>query len=231
MERPKKRPEGALLEALRERAGGLTVRGAAKRVSISEARWRQIENGYQVPTKGVYLPVIAPPETLAEMVRALGGTPIDLRNVGRLDASEALMRMGERQIPLEELLSRASDFDLAVELARRLAPAASRVDVVWPNQDEPIQVDPDAASPFDRPPAPNDFFGRRRTTPEQPDPETEASQQAPGDGGYWLADKQLPDDLPEAAAEGHGGDEDPVRRAKRELDEAGEESQDDGGVE
>ncbi|QHB99445.1 hypothetical protein EK0264_03555 [Epidermidibacterium keratini] len=100
-----------------------------------------------------------------------------------------------------------SEYDLAMELARRLAPTTTS--------------DETNVSAFDRPPRPNVFA----------EPETEASRQAPDDGGYWRSDKRIPEDLPAAAAEGHGGEEDPVRRRKRELDEAGEESQDDGGAE
>lgn len=86
--RPEPPTEAALIDAARRRAR-LTVREAAQRSGLSEARWRQITNGYQV-VSGTKLAVKAPAETLARMALAMGLAPEQLARVGRPDAAEVL---------------------------------------------------------------------------------------------------------------------------------------------
>lgn len=91
---PEQRPEGALIEAARERMEPkLSGRAAASAAGISDGRWRQIVNGYLSAGQGNYIPVVAPPETLARMARVVGVTPEDLTRVGREDAAGVLVRM------------------------------------------------------------------------------------------------------------------------------------------
>lgn len=86
--RPEPPTEAALIDAARRRAR-LTVRKAAQLSGLSEARWRQITNGYQV-VSGTKLAVRAPAETVARMALAMDLTPDQLAKVGRPDAAEAL---------------------------------------------------------------------------------------------------------------------------------------------
>jgi transcriptional regulator with XRE-family HTH domain len=79
------RPEGALIQSAMKR-GRLSARKAAARVGLSEARWRQIMNGYQ-SVGGQKVPVFGPPETIARMAAAVGVTSDQLRAVAREDAA------------------------------------------------------------------------------------------------------------------------------------------------
>ncbi|WP_195166918.1 helix-turn-helix transcriptional regulator [Mycobacteroides abscessus] len=84
-------PEAALIRRLRTAmTPKLSIRAAAADVGISEARWRQVESGYQTVRAGVQEPVIAPAETLARMANGVDATPDQLRDVGRADAAEVL---------------------------------------------------------------------------------------------------------------------------------------------
>ena len=91
-EKPTPTPEGKLIQAAIKRAG-ISARQAADRAGLSEGRWRQIANGYQVVSKGVYIPVEGPPETVAAMARVAGIAPDELDEVGREDAATALREM------------------------------------------------------------------------------------------------------------------------------------------
>lgn len=95
MTSPYKRPEGDLLSRLRKRAPQeISQRAAAQLAGISEGRWRQIEAGYSSPGRGQRVEVIAPADTLARMVRVLGGTEDELRDAQREDAAEQLTQLG-----------------------------------------------------------------------------------------------------------------------------------------
>lgn len=72
------------------KASGRSVRSLAANARISDTRWRHIVKGWQPVPKGGRVEVRAPAETLARMAGALGLTPEDLRNVGRVDAANAM---------------------------------------------------------------------------------------------------------------------------------------------
>ena len=91
---PEQRPEGALIEQAREsRTPRLSGRAAAAAAGISDGRWRQIVNGYQSAGQGLYIPVVAPPDTLARMARVVGVTPEELTDAGREDAAGELLKL------------------------------------------------------------------------------------------------------------------------------------------
>lgn len=93
---PAQRPEGALIEAARESLQPrLSGRAAAAAAGISDGRWRQIVNGYLSAGRQQYIPVVAPPETLARMARVVGVTPEQLADVGREDAAGELVRINQ----------------------------------------------------------------------------------------------------------------------------------------
>jgi hypothetical protein len=84
-------PEATLIRQRREGfVPKLSIRAAAKKIGLSEGRWRQIESGYQTPTAGVQTPVIAPAETLARMAHVVGVTADELRSADRADAASLL---------------------------------------------------------------------------------------------------------------------------------------------
>lgn len=83
--------EGALIEAARaRRVPRLSIRKLAELAGISDARWRQIENGYSTPRKDIHVPVTAPAETLARMAQVADVTPGELRKADREDAAKIL---------------------------------------------------------------------------------------------------------------------------------------------
>lgn len=91
---PEQRPEGALIEGARERMQPkMSGRAAAAAAGISDGRWRQIINGYLSAGQGHYIPVIAPPDTLARMARVVGVSPEQLTEVGREDAAAELLKL------------------------------------------------------------------------------------------------------------------------------------------
>lgn len=71
----------------------LSARKLASQAGISEGRWRQIVNGYQSMGGGQYVPVVAPPLTLARMAEVVGVDPTQLREAGRADAADELERL------------------------------------------------------------------------------------------------------------------------------------------
>ncbi|QVJ03015.1 helix-turn-helix transcriptional regulator [Nocardiopsis eucommiae] len=99
-EKPTPTPEGELIQSAIKRAK-LSARQAAERAGISEGRWRQIANGYQVVAKGTYIPVTGPAETVAAMAEVAGVTAVQLAEVGREDAAEELRakRGSEGSVP------------------------------------------------------------------------------------------------------------------------------------
>lgn len=92
-ERPEQPPEGTLIKAAQKRTGK-SARKAASEAGISEGRWRQIVDGYQSVSAGVYASVRGPAHTVARMAAAVGLKPTDLENVGRDDVADA-MRQAE----------------------------------------------------------------------------------------------------------------------------------------
>lgn len=102
---PAQPPEGALIESARERrVPRLSIREISKLAGLSEARWRQIEKGYQTPRKDFHVPVTAPADTLGRMAHAAGVSPKELREVGRQDAANWLDNMlgaGDDPPPVE----------------------------------------------------------------------------------------------------------------------------------
>jgi hypothetical protein len=112
-DRPAQRPEGKLIETAMLRKG-MSTRSAAPLAGISEARWRQIVSGYQSAGRGVSVPVIATPRTLAKMARAVGVTEEQLITAGREDAAEVLRDLGATSS--EDV--RASDTPAFDELTR-----------------------------------------------------------------------------------------------------------------
>jgi hypothetical protein len=85
---PAQRPEGEILKKA-QRASGQSIRQVATSAGMSDARWRQIVNGY-MHVSGVNAEVVAPPKTLARMAHVVGVTPEQLVSAGREDAADAL---------------------------------------------------------------------------------------------------------------------------------------------
>lgn len=92
--KPTPMPEGELIRSALTRTG-LSARKAAEKAGISEGRWRQIVNGYQVVTKGTYVPVRGPADTLAVMAQTVDIQPEQLAEAGRPDAAEELKKLRE----------------------------------------------------------------------------------------------------------------------------------------
>jgi transcriptional regulator with XRE-family HTH domain len=110
--KPEPQPEGKLISYARMIAG-LSVREAARRAGISEARWRQIANGYQV-TRGEYFPEVGSPAgTVARMARGVYVTPEALEEAGRADAAGELRNLNHSS----EATNHPSD-DLDQRIAR-----------------------------------------------------------------------------------------------------------------
>lgn len=112
-------------------ARGMSARAAAKEASLSDARWRQIVNGYASVGAGQTVPVEGPAETIARMAMAVGVTPDQLRQAGRTDAADLLLVLGGMQAEsewqavgtaLDRLLRIRSELD-AVIAELRSAPA------------------------------------------------------------------------------------------------------------
>jgi hypothetical protein len=97
-ERPEQPPEGALIKAAQKRIGK-SARKAAREAGISEGRWRQIVDGYQSVSTGLYAPVRGPAHTVARMATAVGLTPAELEAAGRSDVADA-MRQAESAKPV-----------------------------------------------------------------------------------------------------------------------------------
>jgi hypothetical protein len=128
-DRPEPPPWGVVITAARKRAG-LSAREAARRAGISEGRWRQIADGYQVVSPGIYAQVRGPAATVAKMAAVAGVTPAELRAAGREDAGGQLARQQQRSHG-EEMLERVRALDtsqarellatIAMQLGVRLA--------------------------------------------------------------------------------------------------------------
>ena len=90
--KPKQPPEAALIARKREEAPRLSRRAAAARAGISEARWRQLEDGYRT-FRGQQFAEVAPAPILARMARAVGVTPAELEDAARPDAAAELVAL------------------------------------------------------------------------------------------------------------------------------------------
>lgn len=95
--RPAPPPEAALIAAATKRSG-MSARKAATRAGISDARWRQIVNGYQ-SVSGTNTPVRAPADRLARMAQVVGVTATQLRDAGREDAAAELEELSKVESP------------------------------------------------------------------------------------------------------------------------------------
>lgn len=115
-ERPEQRPEGRLIGIAQKRPR-LSNREAAGRAGMSEGHWRAIVSGSRSMGKDLWMPVKAPPETLARMAQVVGVTPEQLAEAGREDAAEALRALP----PPEGGPSEPTVAKLAAEVARLTA--------------------------------------------------------------------------------------------------------------
>lgn len=71
----------------------LSARQAATKAGMSDARWRQIVNGYQSAGAGQTVEVRGPDETIARMAHVVGVTPEQLREAGRPEAADLLIAL------------------------------------------------------------------------------------------------------------------------------------------
>lgn len=85
------RPEGKLLQAA-AKMRDVSMRELAELVGLSEARVRNVVNGYQAVGQGQRISIVGPEDTVAKLAGALGVTPEQLETVGRSDAAHALRR-------------------------------------------------------------------------------------------------------------------------------------------
>lgn len=129
MTKPEQTPTGALLSQEIKRKG-LSQREVARQANLSEGRLRQILNGYASVGHGQYIPVSAPPATVARIALVLNLTTNELGRVD-LEAASELHNMTRPPGPTDEDIERSirrsqpgwdmSDQDLIDELARRLS--------------------------------------------------------------------------------------------------------------
>jgi len=101
-------PEALLIAGLREKPPRMSIREAAARAGISDARWRQIEHGVRY-FRGVPHPETGPAPTVAKMAFAVGVTPDDLSGAGRADAAgelEAILDAIDEKLHQPELSAR-----------------------------------------------------------------------------------------------------------------------------
>lgn len=99
-DKPAQRPEGALIgDALKNL--GISARQIAPRAGLTDARWRQIVNGYASAGANQYVVVKAPPDTLARMAAAVGVSPEQLEEADRADAAAELRNLisGSPSVP------------------------------------------------------------------------------------------------------------------------------------
>ena len=132
--RPPQPPVMQLIEQRRDRLG-MSKRAAAALAVISEARWRQLENGYR-EIRGVPVTEEAPDQTLARMALAVRLAPEDIepfspraalmladlmaeRNASsQQDADEAARMVGA--LPANRMLSSRDRARLEAEIAEAL---------------------------------------------------------------------------------------------------------------
>lgn len=85
--------------AIRAARGSMSVRAAARAADMSEARWRQLENGYQVVAKDHRVPVRPSERTVRAMAKAVG-----------LDLLEAFEKSG-LPVPADVVAGRQVEVD------------------------------------------------------------------------------------------------------------------------
>lgn len=90
--------EWPLGQFIRDARGTLSIREAARRASISEGRWRQVELGYQQVGGGITVPVQPRPQTLAAMCKAISA-----------DVAEALRLAGHNPDQFDWLTDATED--------------------------------------------------------------------------------------------------------------------------
>lgn len=113
-QRPEQPPEGALIKASLKRTGK-SARKAAREAGMSEGRWRQIVDGYQIVSAGVYAPVRGPAETVARMAAVAGVPPDDLEAAGRGDAAAELRASEDRRSAMPDLSALPADLNDIVD--------------------------------------------------------------------------------------------------------------------
>ncbi|MCZ4557923.1 helix-turn-helix transcriptional regulator [Rhodococcus maanshanensis] len=96
MDKTEQWPVGRLIEAGRIQAH-LSKRAAARAAGISEGRWRQIEDGYEVK-QGQHFPVRTSPETLVAMAGALGLDAGPILEAAGFDRDAASIPVASHQV-------------------------------------------------------------------------------------------------------------------------------------
>jgi transcriptional regulator with XRE-family HTH domain len=129
---PEAPPEARLLRRKRI-ARGLSPAQAAELTGVSGSTYRQVENGYHIPARGLKVPKIAPPETLAKMLHAFGATPRELIKAGRADAAEILEGIILEEAAVTQAAERPADDRERIEAAVTLLAAKGNTD---PSGDE-----------------------------------------------------------------------------------------------
>lgn len=90
MTQTRQSPEGALIGKAIDASPSLSRRGVAEAIGMSEARVRQIINGYASAGRGQTVQVIAPAATLARLAAAVGVSAEALTAAGRPDAANEM---------------------------------------------------------------------------------------------------------------------------------------------
>jgi transcriptional regulator with XRE-family HTH domain len=118
-------PEGALIEAARERAG-LSQNGAAEKAGITGTHWRTIVRGGAAMTsrRGV--------TTLARMARVVGVTPEQLEQAGRPDAASRLRELFPGT-------ARPSNLELAHQLRQQIAELRAAMDEKFGSENKQVR--------------------------------------------------------------------------------------------
>ncbi|TDD77702.1 helix-turn-helix domain-containing protein [Actinomadura rubrisoli] len=101
-ERPEQLPEGHLI-ALAQKRARLSGRKAADLAGMSEGHWRAIVSGSRSISKGVWVAVRGPADTIARMAQVVGVTPEQLEEAGRADAAEELRAELAHTKPTDEI--------------------------------------------------------------------------------------------------------------------------------
>lgn len=139
------RPEGRLIAAALAVQPD-SVRKVASRIGISDARLRQIVNGYQPVGKGQRVEVIGTAGRLASIARELGIRADQLREAGRPDAASLLEALtGDKSDPRTRTAAKnwrnresehiASNFETVLEaVLERLDQIEERLDRLDPEE-------------------------------------------------------------------------------------------------
>jgi transcriptional regulator with XRE-family HTH domain len=90
MEQPDQSPEGELISQVMAREG-LTIRGLARDLKMSDTRIGQIVRGYQTLKADTFFAVRGPTKTVARIAELLKIDPADFDGAGRSDVAD-LMR-------------------------------------------------------------------------------------------------------------------------------------------